>query len=192
MEQEKQLGASNRSSGAAARRVTFQIVLNELKRRNFGVISTVTKDGRCHSTGITYAVSLIEGPLEIYVMSRRKNRKVRNIMANPNVSVVVPLTRRLLTFLPPPCIQFQGKAEILDWKDEAGVRTFKVSYVNRTILGMYEKLYQRGERGICFLRITPDKVIFTYGLGYSIWELRQSMGKGLAKVEIPEEYRKKD
>ncbi len=47
-------------------------------------------------------------------MTRRHLKKARNVVANPNVAMAVPLTRRLLWFVPPPCLQFQGTAEILD------------------------------------------------------------------------------
>jgi hypothetical protein len=39
----------------------------------------------------------------------RHLKKPRNISANPNVALVVPLPGRLLSFLPPPCIQFQAR-----------------------------------------------------------------------------------
>lgn len=51
----------------------------------------------------------------IYVMTRRHLRKARNIAHNARVSLVIPLTRRILWFLPPPTIQLQGHAELLDW-----------------------------------------------------------------------------
>ncbi len=170
--------------------VTFDMVLKELKRRNFGVLSTVTKDGRSHSAGVFYRVSPSTRPLEIYVMTRTKLKKARNIMANPNVSFVVPLRRHLLTFVPPPCIQFQGQAEIIDWKDEEGVQAFKASFMGRTILNMYDDMYRRGDTSICYLRITPDPIIFTYGVGVSLWEMKRHMEVASSKVEIPEEYRK--
>lgn len=166
------------------------MVLKELGRRSFGVLSTITRDRRSHSVGVVYGVSPPGRPLEIYVMTRTKLKKVRNILANPNVSFVVPLTRRLWSFLPPPCIQFQGKAEIIDWKDEVGVQAFKKFFVGRRILSMYDELHRRGERTVCFLRITPDPVIFTYMLDRSIWEMRQRMETGMEKVQIPQESRK--
>ncbi len=171
-------------------RVTFDMVLKELKKRHFGVLSTVTKDGRSHSAAVFYSVSLSARPLEIFAMTRTKLKKARNIMNNPNVSFVVPLRRHLLTFVPPPCIEFQGQAEIVDWKDETAVTACKTSYMGRTIVNAYDEMYRQGDHTICFLRITPDPTIFTYGVGVSIWEMRRHMAIGFAKVEIPQEYRK--
>jgi len=184
------LAKSLESRGSTVKSVSFDTVLKELGRRSFGVLSTITRDRRSHSVGVVYGVSPSGRPLEIYVMTRTKLKKARNILANPNVSFVVPLTRRLWSFLPPPCIQFQGKAEIIDWKDEAGIEAFKKFFVGRRILSMYDELHRRGERAICFLRIMPDPVIFTYMLDRSIWEMRQRMETGTEKVQIPPEFRK--
>lgn len=179
-----------RPLGSTDLRVTFDVVLKELNIRNFGVLSTVTKDGRSHSAGVFYSVSPSARPLEIFVMTRTKLKKARNIMKNSNVSFVVPLRRRFLTFVPPPCIEFQGQAEIVDWKDETGVTAFKTSFMGRTILNMYDDMYRQGDTSICFLRITSDPTIFTYGAGVSLWEMKRHVEIGFAKVEIPEEYRK--
>ena len=165
--------------------LTFDLVVKELRKRSFGVLGTVTKDGRPHSVGIAYGVSLPGAPFEIYVMTRRHLQKARNIAANPNVSLVVPLTRRLLWFLPPPCIQLQGQAEILDRKDETGTKAFEAFFMGRQILGKYEESYRRGETRTCFLRITPGPEIFTYMVGYPVWEMSKRMESGSGMVEIP-------
>lgn len=111
-------------------------------------------------------------------------------MNNPNVSFVVPLKRRFLSFVPPPCIEFEGQAEILDWKNEIGVTAFKTSFMGRTIVNAYDAMYRQGDTTVCFLKITPDSTIFTYGVGVSVFEMRRHMEIGFAKVEIPQEYRK--
>lgn len=71
-------------------------------------------------------------------MTRRHLKKARNIAGNPNVSLVIPLARGLLWFLPPPCIQISGRAEILDWTDAAGSEAFRRFSMGRRILAMYE------------------------------------------------------
>jgi hypothetical protein len=52
------------------------------------------------------------------VITRKHFQRARNIAANPEVSLVVPFTRRLLWWLSPRTIQLHGRAEILDWTDE--------------------------------------------------------------------------
>jgi hypothetical protein len=70
-------------------------------------VATVTEDGRPHAT-VVYAVSPLDEPLCLYVTTNARNKKVANVRANPDVAFVVPLSRPILTGLPPACIQFQG------------------------------------------------------------------------------------
>lgn len=170
-------------------RVTFELVLSHLRKRDFAVLSTSSKEGRPHSAGVNYGVSRPGRGLVIYVMTRKHLRKARNIAQNPSVSLVVPLTRRLLWFLPPPSIQLHGQAEIVDWTDEEGTDVFGRFWIGRRILEAYQESHRRGETRICFLKITPDPVVYTYMVGRSIWQLRKRMESGAAKVVIPPEYR---
>jgi general stress protein 26 len=170
-------------------RVTFELVLSHLRKRDFAVLSTVSGESRPHSVGVNYGVSRSGRDLVIYVMTRKHLQKARNIAQNPSVSLVVPLTSRLLWFLPPPTIQLQGRAEIVDWTDEAGTEVFRRFWMGRRILEAYQESHRRGETRICFLKITPDPVVSTYMVGYGVWELRKRMESGATKVVIPPEYR---
>ena len=167
--------------------LTYEGVLNELRKRSFAVLSTADEDGRPHAVGVEYGVS--PNGDAIYVMSRRQLKKVRNISANSHVAVTVPLTRRLLWFLPPPSIQFQGTAAILDQTDDEGIRTFNRFFMGRRILRMYEEFARRGETRVCFIRIVPAAEISTYMVGHSIFELMRRMEVGIGKVGVPPWYR---
>jgi general stress protein 26 len=170
-------------------RVTGELVLSQLRKRDFSVLSTISEDGTPHSAGVSYGVSRPGHAVAIYVMTRRHLRKARNIARNPHVSLVVPLTRRLLWFLPPPTIQLHGRAEILEWIDAEGTEVFSNFWMGRRILEAYRASYRRGETRICFLKITPDPVVSTYMVGYRIWEVRRRMESGAATVVIPLEGR---
>jgi hypothetical protein len=122
-------------------------------------------------------------------MTRRHLKKARNIAQNSRVSLVIPVTRRLLWFLPPATIKLRGHAELLDWNDEQGTEIFRHFWMGRRILKAYDESYRRGETRMCFLRITPDADISTYMVGYSIWEARKHMESASARVVIPSEYR---
>ena len=169
-------------------KVTVDLVLTHLRRCNFAVLSTVDKELGPHSAGVSYGVSRPGTDFAIYVMTRRHLQKARNIQTNPQVSLIVPVTRRLLWLLPPPTIQLHGRAEILDWTDQDGTDVFRRFWIGRRILAAYQKSYRRGEGRICFLKITPDPVVRTYMVGFSIWELRKRMESGAAKVIIPTRY----
>lgn len=165
--------------------LNFEAVVRELRKRDFAVLSTVSVDGRPHAVGVNYGVSLPGQPFAIYLMTRRHLKKARNIAGNPDVSLVVALTRRFLWFLPPPSINFQGRAEILDWEDAAGTRTFESFFMGRQILKRYRSAHSGGETRICFVRIKPDEQISTYMVGYPVWEISKRMESGGAKVGIP-------
>ena len=163
--------------------LTYDVVLKVLRKRSYAVLCTVDEYGKPHSVGVDYGVAA-DGRA-IYVMTRRHLKKARNIAANPYVAMTVPITRRLLWFLPPPSIQFQGKAEILERTDLDGIATFKSFFVGRRILAMYDEFVRRGETRVCFLRLVPEAWISTYMVGHSIFELMRRMEVGAAKVEIP-------
>jgi hypothetical protein len=165
------------------RNVTFDVILKHLRSRSFGVLGTADAQGKPHAVGVEYAVSL--SGLRVYVMTRRHLKKSRNVAANPNVSFVVPLTRRFLWFLPSSCIQFDGTAEVLDRNDAEGIESFEAFLTRRTILRMYEKFERRGETRVCFLRITPGQVISTYAVEHSVWSLIVRMEAGMETIKVP-------
>ena len=85
-------------------------------------------------------------------MTRKHLLKARNIAENPNVSLVVPLTRRFLWFLPPPTIQLHGQAQIVDWTDEEGTDVFRRYMVGYSIW----QLRKRMESGAAKVVIPPE------------------------------------
>ncbi|HET9496158.1 MAG TPA: pyridoxamine 5'-phosphate oxidase family protein [Chloroflexia bacterium] len=174
-------------------RVTFGLVLRQLRKHNFAVLSTVDDSGAPDSAGVNYGVSTSGSDLVLYVMTRRHLKKARNIARDPRVALVVPLARRLLWFIPPATIQLHGRAEILDWTDSEGTEVFRRFWMGRRILAAYDKSRrERGETRVCFLKITVDPLIQTYAVGYSVWDLRRQMESAAAKVRIPQKYRASD
>ncbi len=171
------------------RRVTFELVDSLLRGRNFAVLCTGDEACVPHSAGVNYGVSQPGDDLVIYVMTRKHLRKARNIAQNPNVSLVVPVTRQLLWFLPPPTIQLHGRAEIVNWTDDAGTAVFERFWMGRRILKAYKESHRRGETRVCFLKITPEPVINTYMVGSNIWQIRKRMESGAATVVNPREHR---
>ena len=168
-------------------RVTLELVLNQLRRCHFAVLSTVDKEGVSHSAGVNYGVSKPGDELAIYVMTRRHLRKARNIAQNPIVSLVIPVPRPLLWFVPPATIQLHGRGDILEETNKGGIDVFSHFWMGRRILNAYERSRKRGEARICFLKIAPDPIIHTYMVGYNIWEIRKRMESGAGKVVIPPE-----
>ena len=166
-----------------SRELSFDRVEREIRDRSFGVLSTISVDHRPHSTGVLYGVSLRDRPFALYVTTSRDNKKARNIARNPNVSFTIPIPRRLLRFLPPHCVQFQGTAQILSFEDEDAGNAFSQSLVLREVLKL-----ERNHVGLkaIFIRIQPDPMIFTYGLGLTFFELLRNIRGASARVRIPE------
>ncbi len=164
------------------RTLPFDYVEKQLRRRNFGIIGTVTPDGRSHSTSVIYAVSRPGGNLALYVVTGVHHRKTRNIRVNPNVSFVVPVPYRVLSFVPARCIQFLGTADLLPITDMEGRASFRRSRILRMVLRLSEK----DEENAVFIRITPDRQVFGYGLKMGMRELIKDLDKGQFSAEIPD------
>jgi len=169
--------------------VSPEKVVSELRKHIFGIIGTVSKDGRPHATGVSYSTSVSGKSLALYIMTGTGTKKVRNILRNPNVSFVVPIPRMLLTFAPMSCIQFQGKALVLKVDDAGAIESLKSTRMGRMSLDMAEKMNSGTWGELCFIMITPDPVIHTYGVGLSLMQMRSSMGQAQGKTELPVELR---
>lgn len=159
-------------------------VMRALRRQHFAVLSTADAEQVPHSAGVTYTVAPDAGLPIIYVMTRRHLQKARDIALNPRISIVVPVPRLLLRFVPPATIQLRGEAEILDRTDATATAAFGRFMIGRQILSAYRKSYERGERRICFLKITPEPIVRTYMLGSGIWSLRDRMDRGAATIDL--------
>ncbi|HEV8194515.1 MAG TPA: pyridoxamine 5'-phosphate oxidase family protein [Ktedonobacterales bacterium] len=178
--------ATTTSATNASRTLLFGLVLRQLRRQHFAVLSTVGPSGQAQSAGVSFGVSAPGPPLTLYVMSRTHLQKARNVAQNPSVSLVVPLPRRLLWFLPPPTIHLRGRAELLAWTDAVGTAAFQQFWLGRRILAGYQAAAREGETRICFIKITPDPVISTYMVGTSLWRLLGDMEAGAGTARIPQ------
>lgn len=176
--------ATRSASRRQGSRLTAERVLRALRHNNFAVLSTVDENGHADAAGVNYGMSGSDSDPILYVMTRRHLRKVRNIERNPSVALVVPLARRVLWFLPPPTIQLRGRAEILDWPDDAGTVVFEKFWMGRRILAAYAASRQRGETRVCFLRITLDPMVRTYMVGTNVWQLARRMEAGSTTVRL--------
>ena len=124
--------------------------------RSFATISTVSEAGFPHAAGVIYV------PIgdELYIHTMLSSRKARNVAANDRVGVVVPV--RKLPVGPPFTVQFQARAELMAMDDDEIVRHVES--------GALKKITSHGELDEpdgCFLRIRPNGVVHTYGIGVS-------------------------
>lgn len=148
------------------------------------MLSTSDAGGRPSSAGVTYGVSPSGSTL--YVMTRSHLQKARNVVANPRVSLVVPVPRLLLWFLPPATLQLTGRAEVIDWTDREATDVFARFWLGRRIVKGYNSLREHGDTRTVCVRVELDPVINSYLIGTSLWRVRSDMRAGAATVVRPQ------
>lgn len=149
------------------------IVQRAIARASFCALATSSGRNRPHVVGVLYvAVDRI-----LYVATFEGSRKVRNIRENPHVGVCIPV--RKFPVGPPFCVQFDGTAEILSPRDEPIVALLEA--------GRLKRITAHGELSaprLCFLRVTPDRKVSTYGLGVPLLALLRDPLHASRSVEI--------
>src|SRR5215218_6973416 len=158
----------------------FGYIEKQLRKKNFGILTTVTPEGRPHSVGVVYAMAPPGSPFCLYLITRPVLKKARNIRDNPNVSFVVPFPHYLFRSIPPRCIQFQGKAELLLIDDPIVIKAFQSSFVLKRSMEHSLRLDES-----IFIRIVPDKKISCFGIGANILQfLIPSQNKNLGNFYV--------
>jgi uncharacterized protein YhbP (UPF0306 family) len=164
--------------------IDFDDVERVLRHHTFGTLSTLTKQGAPHATGVVYAVAPHEEHLALYVTTRTTTRKVVNIRARPDVAFVVPVPRFVPSF-PPRAIQFLGTAQVVAADHEGALRAFASSWFLRRILRTEQRIVTAGG-DLCFIRIRPERALFTYGVGMSLLDNVRRPRQAIGRVQIPQ------
>ena len=164
--------------------ISFDDAEKALRQRTFGTLSTLTKRAAPHATGVVYAVSAPDEPLALYVTTRTSTRKVRNLRVHPEVAFVVPVPHRFLPAFPPRAIQFMGTATVVAADDEGAKRAFESSWFLQRILATERRIVTEGG-DLCFIRIRPDGMLFTYGMGMSVLDVVRRPRGAIGRVAIP-------
>jgi hypothetical protein len=137
-----------------------EAIRKALEKRSFATLATTSPAGRPHVAGVLY--ELVNDAL--YINTMRSSRKARNIAANSNVAVCVPVRR--IPVGPPSTIQFQAAAEIL------ALDSTEITALVEA--GKLRSLTNHGELEMpdgCFLRVGLSPRVVTYGLGMSLSRL---------------------
>lgn len=166
---------------------TFEFIEKQIRKKMFGIISTIDQNGRSHSTGIVYGTAPSKSKFALYILTHRNYKKVKNIEENNSVSFVIPFPHHILRFVPASCVQFQGTAEILPFSDKEAQESFNAgSKILKMNLKQVSKRKDK-EQGVVFIKINPDRKLYCYGLGFSLIELRKNIETGSYIVTIPQE-----
>ena len=164
----------------------FDYVEKQVRKKTFGIISTIDSKGRPHSTGIIYAVGSPDSPFALYSIVGEKYAKVRNIKRNPKVSLVVTFPHYWIRFAPASYVMFRGTAEIVPGNDPDGHWA-----MSQTRIGRMNLQVEAEEIGMDFvyIKITPEPTVFCYSLGFGLMEARGNPENLGYKVTIPKERR---
>jgi general stress protein 26 len=174
------------SGGENMTRFSFDFIEKKIRKKTFGVLTTIDIKGRPHSTGIIYAVGPPEKPFALYNIVSANYAKVRNIKRNPNVSLVVTFPHYWIRFAPSSYIMFRGTAEILPADDTDGRWA-----MSQTRIGRMNLQIEAEEAGteLAYIKMIPEPTIFCYGVGIGLMEIRGDHANSAYKVTIPEERR---
>jgi hypothetical protein len=152
---------------------TRELVIAALVKRSFCTLASVSDAGRPHVAGVLYeAVGTA-----LWINTVDASRKARNVASNPHVAVCVPVRRAPVG--PPSVIQFQARGEVLA-PDHPEV-------VKLLAKGELESITSHGElevAGSCFLRITPNRRVNTYGLGLPLRKLISDPLHAVGSVDL--------
>jgi hypothetical protein len=162
---------------------TFEFVERQIRKKTFGILSTVSARGRAQSTGAMYGVSPPDAKFSIYILTHKSYQKTRNIRRNSSVSLVIPYPHYYLRFVPSSCISFQGRAKIMPFNHPEPQESFRRKRMLRSNLKAARQLKDQA----VFIKIKPDRKISCYGIGIGVMKLRKHPDSGSYSVTIPSE-----
>jgi general stress protein 26 len=158
------------STTEAARR---DKVLRTIARRSFCVLATSTPGGRPHAVSVLYAAV----DRTLWVHTFRDTKKARNVAANPEVAVCIPVRR--LPLGPAMAVQFTGRADVVDQDDPAVVPLIQSGRLKKILVdGALDE-----PTGV-FLRITPHGRIGTYGIGVPLLRVIRDPLSAIGSVSL--------
>ena len=161
---------------------SFAFVEAQLRRKSFGVLSTVNRGGSLQTTGILYAVSPPGTAFRLYLITERSYLKARNISRNPEVSFLGPYPHHLLPFVPASCISFPGRAELVPPDDPEGRQAFTATRMLRMNLAEADSM-----EDAIFIKIRPKRSVHCYGVGIGLMTIARSPATAGYSVKIPSE-----
>src|SRR5262245_34658896 len=148
-------------------------VTQALGRRSFSVLAPASPAGEPHAVSVLYAAV----GTTLYVHTFRDTVKARNVAANPHVAVSVPVRR--LPVGPAMAVQFRGRAELVEQDDPEILRLIEAGSLKKICVGD-EPTDPRG----CFLRITPNGRVGTYGIGMPIRRVLRDPLSAIGSVSL--------
>ena len=155
---------------------TTDIVWNAINNELFAVLGMVTKDQESRTVGIVYIVN----DRKFYIGTGLETWKARHIKENPNVSLTIPIAKRIPVMpwikIPQATITFAGKAVIIPGPDAS---------INLT-RSVFRHLADDQDfmKDKCLIEVTPVGEFITYGVGIPLMQMREpERSRGRAPVK---------
>jgi len=165
--------------------LNFEFIEKEIRKKTYGILSTIDQNGNSHSTSVLYAVSPPESKFALYILTEKNYRKVKNVENNNSISFVIPFPHHFLRFVPANCVQFQGYGKIMPYNNFEAQQAFlagpKILKMNIEQVGKMNSEYEDP----VFIKILPKKNLYCYGVGINLMELRKNIESGSYTVSIP-------
>lgn len=139
-------------------------VWREIEKGLFAVIGMVTAKNEARTVGIVYVVR----DRRLYIGPGKDRWKTRHIAANPNVSMTIPIAKRIPFLpwikIPAATITFSGTARVLDAADTP----------RELLQAVFRHMADDEEMmaDSCLIEVTPQKEFVTYGVGIPMLQMR--------------------
>lgn len=144
--------------------LSSDLVWNEIKKELFAVLGMVTAKGEARTAGIVYIVY----NQKLYISTRTEEWKTRHIQNNPNVSITVPIAKRVPFMpwmkIPQATITFAGRAKVFASKNVEG------GILHALLRG--QETNPENLAGLSVLEIEPVGDFITYGIGITLMQMR--------------------
>jgi general stress protein 26 len=148
-------------------------VWRTVERASFCTLATSSPTNQPHVVGVLYAVV----DRALWLNTESHSKKARNIRDNGNVAVCIPV--RKFPVGPPFCVQFAATAELVPVNDPA-----VAPLMNN---GRLKRITSHGELDSpdsTFIRLTPARKVFTYGIGVPLLTLLRDPLHAMRTVDM--------
>ncbi len=155
---------------------TTDIVWKAIENELFAVLGMVTRDQESRTVGIVNIVN----DRKFYIGTGLKTWKARHIKDNPNVSLTIPIAKRVPVMpwikIPQATITFAGKAVIIPGPDTPADLAHSVF--------RHKADDQEFMKENCLIEVTPAGEFITYGVGIPLMQMREpELSRGRAPVK---------
>ena len=116
---------------------TSEFIEKMIRKKSFGILSTVSPNNWSQSTGVVYGVTDKSEKLKLYIITSKNYKKTQNISKNPHVSFVITFPHYYIRFAPASTVQFQALAKILPMTDKGAIHSFYKKRILRNLIQMF-------------------------------------------------------